>query len=125
MPQAQAANPAPATIDRVLQDPVIKESSGLARSRLSDTRLWTHNDSGGGNTIYALGSGGKISATYQLTGASYKDWEGMASAIKDGVSYLYVGDIGDNGKKRPSIFVHRVREPQPGACERVAHADDL
>ncbi len=97
-----------------LNDGAINESSGLARSGYSSTRLWTHNDSGGGTTLYAVDLAGRTTAKYEVTGASHKDWEGMARAVVGGASYLYVGDIGDNGKKRPSIFVHRVKEPQPG-----------
>ncbi len=101
---------------RTLTDPAIDESSGLARSQLSSTRLWTHNDSGGGTTIYALDSAGRTDRTFELTNASHKDWEAMASATLGGVPYLFVGDIGDNGKKRSTIFVHRVREPDPGTA---------
>ena len=99
---------------RTLQDPDITESSGLARSYYSETRLWTTNDSGGGTTLYALGAEGKTTRRFELAGAEHKDWEAMARAVFDGVSYLYIGDIGDNGKKRPTIFVHRVKEPKPG-----------
>ncbi len=104
---------------RTLSDPAIKESSGLARSYYQPDRLWTHNDSGGGTTIFALGKSGRTTAKYELKGASHKDWEGMARSVVAGVSYLYVGDIGDNGKKRPSIFVHRVKEPKPGRSKRA------
>ena len=62
------------------------------------------------------GRGGQTTATFTLTGASHKDWEGMASAVRNDVSYLFLGDIGDNGKKRPEIYVHRIREPRPGAA---------
>ncbi len=103
---------------RTLTDPAIKESSGLARSYYAPSRLWTHNDSGGGTTIYAIGKSGRTTAKYELTGATHKDWEGMARSVIDGVSYLYIGDIGDNGKKRPSIFVHRVKEPKPGRTKK-------
>jgi len=99
---------------RTLQDPRIVESSGLAKSRYTKGRLWTANDSGGGTTLYEVGRKGKTVRTFELTGASHKDWEGMARSVIGGVSYLYVGDIGDNGKKRSSIFVHRVKEPKPG-----------
>ncbi len=105
-------------VERTIKDPAIVESSGLARSRYSGTRLWTHNDSGGGSTIYALGASGKTTARFELSGASHLDWEGMARASRRGISYLFVGDIGDNGEKRASIFVHRVREPKPGAKRR-------
>jgi hypothetical protein len=94
-----------------IQDSRIDESSGLVRSNLSSSRLWTVNDSGGGTTVYALDMSGRTTATYELTNASHKDWEGMASTVIGGTSYIYVGDIGDNGKKRSSIFVHRFVEP--------------
>jgi hypothetical protein len=42
----------------------------------------------------------------------------MASAWRKGRSYLFIGDIGDNGQQRNSIFVHRVREPRPRADGR-------
>jgi hypothetical protein len=103
-----------ATKIRTLQDPRITESSSLARSRYRKSRWWTANDSGGGTTLYAVGKAGKTVRTFELTGASHRDWEGMARAVIGGVSYLYVGDIGDNGKTRSTIFVHRVKEPKPG-----------
>lgn len=103
-----------ATKVRTLQDARITESSSLARSRYRKGRLWTANDSGGGTTLYAVGRAGKTVRTFDLTGASHRDWEGMARSVSGGVSYLYIGDIGDNGKKRSSIFVHRVKEPKPG-----------
>jgi hypothetical protein len=103
-----------ATKVRTLTDPRITESSSLARSFYRKGRLWTANDSGGGTTLYAVGKAGRTVRTFNLTGASHHDWEGMARSVIRGVSYLYVGDIGDNGKKRSSIFVHRVKEPKPG-----------
>jgi hypothetical protein len=99
-----------------LSDSRIVESSGLARSGLSTNRLWTVNDSGGGTTLFALDTQGRTAATYDITGASHKDWEAMARKTINGVVYLFIGDIGDNGKKRSSIFVHRVREPAPGTA---------
>lgn len=114
-PPAEAIATPAASVVRVLKDSRIVESSGLARSRISSTRLWTHNDSGDTARLFAVGTGGATVRTFTLTGASHKDWEGMASAVKNGVSYLYAGDIGDNGKVRPQIYVHRIREPKPSA----------
>ena len=108
-----------ASVERTLKDPTIVESSGLARSRYSDSRLWTHNDSGGGTTIFSIAASGRTKAKFELSGASHGDWEGMAAAKKRGVSYLFVGDIGDNGSKRSTISVHRVREPKPKAHGRT------
>lgn len=114
----RASTPA-SSVDRTLQDPAIVESSGLARSANVSGRLWTHNDSGGGTTIYAIDSAGRTSARFSLGNASHKDWEAMASAKQGSVNYIYIGDIGDNGMKRTSIFVHRVREPAASATGGV------
>ena len=103
------------SIDRTLKDSAITESSGLAPSGYSSTRLWTHNDSGGGTYIYAIGANGETTATFTLGSASHTDWEAMGSRKSGSTSYLYIGDIGDNGKKRGSIFIHRVREPSLSA----------
>ena len=108
--QAHAAKAA-AVVDRTLTDPRIVESSGLARSGWTSGVLWTFNDSGGGPVLYATAPSGATIAAYTLTGASAHDWEGMASARSGSTRYLYVGDIGDNGKKRTTIAVHRVVEP--------------
>jgi hypothetical protein len=39
------------------------------------------------------------------------------------VSYLFLGDVGDNGKQRPYISIYRIREPKPkapsGTCTPV------
>jgi hypothetical protein len=114
LPQPATAQAAGVVV-RTMTDPRIVESSGLARSHFNDTRLWTHNDSGGGNTIYAIGRSGRTTATYQLANARTWDWEAMGSARHRGVNYLFVGEIGDNRSQKASIFVYRVREPRPSA----------
>ena len=119
LPATAAVSTSRSGVERTIKDPAIVESSGLARSHYRPSRLWTHNDSGGGSTIYALGRTGRTTARYQLLHASHLDWEGMASAQRQGVSYLFVGDIGDNGARRSSVFVHRVREPRPEGQRRL------
>jgi len=125
MPHATAATHTSAAtlgapvVDRTLSDARINESSGLARSAYVKGRLWTHNDSGGGTTIYALDRRGRTTVTYELDTPWHSDWEGMARATKDGVSYLFLGDIGDNSAQRTSIHVNRVREPRSGTPSRT------
>ncbi|HJW60574.1 MAG TPA: hypothetical protein VJ931_13170, partial [Actinomycetota bacterium] len=46
-----------------LEDQRIYESSGLALSRRHRAVLWTHNDSGGGPALYAVGADGRTLAT--------------------------------------------------------------
>lgn len=96
-----------------LENKSIKESSGIAASRRDAKVLWTHNDSGDGPFVYAFDRAGKHLGTWRLAGADAQDWEDMAigpGPIK-AQSYLYLGDIGDNSRKRDHIVVYRVQEP--------------
>jgi len=91
----------------------VTESSGLVASRTSPGAYWTHNDSGDGPFIYALNTRGESLAVFRVTGANARDWEDIAAGPgpQPNRSYLYIGDIGDNGGKRSEIIVYRVPEP--------------
>src|SRR6266545_5181724 len=92
----------------------IEESSGIAASRRNAGIFWTHNDSGDGPFVYAFDRQGKHRGVWRVTGAKAIDWEDMAigPGPRRGRSYLYLGDIGDNSKKRDQITVYRVAETQ-------------
>jgi len=90
----------------------INESSGLAVSRCQSDVFWTHNDSGGGPFVYAFNSAGKTLGVWRVAEATNVDWEDMATiAAADGKCYLYMGDIGDNEKKREYLTIYRFPEP--------------
>lgn len=98
---------AAATVLCTLNDPQIKESSGLAFSRTPGV-AFTHNDSGDTARFFAFSTRTcAVQATYRVTGAGARDWEDMAQAG----SRLYFSDIGDNGSTRPSIAVYTTAEP--------------
>ena len=96
-----------------LEDKSVDESSGIVASRRNRDLFWTHNDSGDGPFIYAFDRAGEKRGTWRLTGAKALDWEDIATGPgpKKGQPYLYVGDIGDNGRERREIVVYRVAEP--------------
>ena len=96
-----------------IDDAAIDESSGLVASRANPGLYWTHNDSGDGPNIYALDERGAHRGTWRVKGASARDWEDIAAGRgpQAGVSYLYIGDIGDNEARRSEIIVYRVKEP--------------
>jgi len=102
----------PKLVEYTIDDPVINESSGLARSQRRDDVLWTLNDSGGATELYAITTEGKHIATLAITGApANADWEDLVSYTRNGVQYLLIGDIGDNSAFRPFITFYLVREP--------------
>lgn len=97
-----------------LSDRRIAESSGLAASTVHPGVLYTHNDSGDSARFFAVGAGGRVVATYDLTGARARDWEAVAAGPgPGGRPTLWLGDLGDNlGGTWPEVYVFAVREPR-------------
>jgi hypothetical protein len=111
--------PAPA-VDRVVSDPRITESSGLAESLRRPGLLWTHDDSGGPPMLFAIGADGRTAATLTLLDVTARDWEAMAALRgPDRTPWLAVGDIGDNTASRDHIEVVLTREPDAVLDARV------
>ena len=92
---------------------LLNEISGMAVSRKNARVIWVVEDSGNGGQVHALNDQGTLIATYTIGGAAL-DMEDLAvgPGPLPGVSYLYIGDIGDNNGMRPSITVYRAPEPE-------------
>ncbi len=97
-----------------IQSNEINEASGLVASRSNPGVLWTHNDSGGGNFIFALNELGHHLGIYTVNEASNRDWEDMAigNNPSTGQPEIYLADIGDNQLSNNTKFIHIVPEPQ-------------
>ena len=103
----------PTLAEYTIDDALINESSGLARSQRRDDLLWTLNDSGGNTELYAITTQGRHVATLKISSALLNyDWEDLASYQQDGVGYLLIGDMGDNGAIRPLTTYYKVVEPE-------------
>lgn len=91
----------------------LREVSGIAVSRINKGLIWVHNDSGSDSDIYLLDQKLSVKLVCRLSGATSIDWEDMA--IGPGPdpekNYLYVGDIGDNAKRRTYQTIYRLEEP--------------
>lgn len=94
-----------------IKDPQVNESSGLAVSRATPGVFYTHNDSGDTARFFRFDRAGTVTGVFSLKGVTARDWEDMASQVVEGKPYLYLADIGDNGRVHPSIKVYRVPEP--------------
>jgi hypothetical protein len=108
----------------------ITEASGVAVSRANSNVLWTHNDHNSTDStarIFALSTTGSLRATYTLSGVTADDTEDIAvgPGPSAGVSYLYLGDIGDNSSSRTSISVYRVPEPIVGSGGALGGVDTI
>ena len=113
-------NPAPPSGDRFSKDPdaylvtrPISEASGLADSKTFKDHLWVIEDSGNPARLFLLKHDGFVTDSFALAGATNRDWEDVAvgKGPDDALSYLYVGDIGDNNLSYPSYTIYRVPEP--------------
>lgn len=95
-----------------IADPRIKESSGLAASRMHPGVYWTHNDSDDGPYVYAVDSAtGRTVARITLTGIGRPRDVEAVSLGPDG--QLYVGDIGDNRDGTwDHVWIYRFPEPK-------------
>lgn len=103
-----------------LQDEAISESSGVAASQKNAGAFWTLNDSGGGAFLYAFDRAGKRLGTWKIPNARNVDWEDLAIFVdpKNGESYIYVGDIGNNERNRSEAIIYRVVEPKIADADR-------
>lgn len=110
----------------VLEDPAVEESSGIVASRRNPGLFWTHNDSGDGPYLYAFDRAGRRRGVWRVRGAKSRDWEDIAAGPgpERGRPYLYVGDIGDNERKREEVVVYRVAEPEVTPADEQAGGRD-
>lgn len=97
----------------VVGDALVTEASGLAASRGNPRVLWLHNDRGDGARVFAITESGALLGEFVLPGVLAEDFEDVACGPGPelGVSYLYIGDIGDNSALRTNIFIYRAPEP--------------
>jgi len=103
----------------------IAESSGVAISSFVKDAIWTHNDSGHKNRLFLLKTDGKLLAYLDLQTSQNSDWESMVRFNLDGKSYLMVGDVGDNTKRRKNYQLYVVPEPDLSASLTNAKPDRL
>jgi hypothetical protein len=89
----------------------VNESSGLASSLRTSGVWYTHNDSGDRPRFFRFDEKGTITGVFTIPGATARDWEEMSAQTLQGRNWLFLGDIGDNPRKRTEIVIYRVEEP--------------
>jgi hypothetical protein len=101
--------------------PGVAEASGLAVSRRNPGVLWTHNDSGNAQELFALDASGIVQGRVRLP-LRTRDWEDVSAGRCPLGDCLYIADIGDNDLVRKTVQVYRIPEPEPTA-RQTAPAD--
>ncbi|WP_207505009.1 PE-PGRS family protein [Telluribacter humicola] len=90
----------------------IDEASGLADSRTLDGYIWSHNDDG--NLIGLISKDGGQIRRYTMGDLMTRDWEDIAvgAGPREGVSYLYLADIGNNNSDAAFDISYIYRVPE-------------
>lgn len=100
----------------------LPEGSGLAASRRTPGRFWSHNDSGD-PVLVALDEAGRVTGRLRIDGATVEDWESVAVGECPSGSCIYVADIGDNDAERDRITIYRI--PEPAAASGSVKVSDV
>lgn len=96
----------------------LKESSAI-ETLPNSTLLWTIEDSGNKNNIYGLDLNGNIVKDIVVSNAENKDWEDLTS---DNFGNIYIGDFGNNNKKRKKFTIYKVSHISTTEHETKAEA---
>lgn len=123
--EATAATPGPTPV-MLLRDARLAESSALVASRRHPGLLWTVADSGNPAEVYGVRAG-RVLAAARVAGAANVDWEALSPGPGD---TLWVGDIGDNERRRAEVTLYEIPEPAVsgdstvrGRLHRLRYAD--
>lgn len=97
----------------VVENSPLKESSGVAASRLHSGVLYAHNDGAAEPTLVAIDTSARYLGTFKLPNFPSGDFEDIAvgPGSDPHLSYVYLGDIGDNRINRLDIVVYQIPEP--------------
>ncbi|WP_266368664.1 PE-PGRS family protein [Tellurirhabdus rosea] len=103
----------------------VDEASGLVDSRTIEGHMWVQEDSGTPNRLNLLNKNGQVVSRIGLPFGN-RDWEDLAigPGPQNGVSYLYMADIGDNLAQNGENYIYRFPEPK-SAGEAVGGADRI
>ncbi|MBP4138509.1 SdiA-regulated/phytase-like domain-containing protein [Flavobacterium geliluteum] len=86
----------------------LKEVSGI--TYFPETNLiYTLEDSGNANEIYAINAEGKLDKKIAITNATNVDWEDIT---KDKDENIYIGDFGNNDNERQDLCIYKVNKNQ-------------
>nr|WP_321232198.1 hypothetical protein [uncultured Psychroserpens sp.] len=85
----------------------LKETSAIEKTSTSNT-LWVIEDAGNKNHLYGLNSKGDIIKDISIANIQNIDWEDLTSDAKGNI---YIGDFGNNSKKRKSFAIYKVSNP--------------
>ena len=108
---------APARVVGEVRSPGLTELSGIVAATGRPNSFWVHNDSGGAPIVHCIRRDGRSCGDVAVAGAEAIDWEDIAT---DRAGSLYIGDIGDNLRRRDQVVVYRFAEPRPPGAGKAS-----
>lgn len=108
-----AASTLPPGVHRIgrIEEPALREVSGVAASQRYTNVFWTHTDGKKRPVLFAIDRSGRTLARFPVM-AKMEDWEDIAL---DQEGHLFLGDIGNNDLLRKELRVFRIDEPNPSS----------
>ncbi len=85
----------------------LKETSAIETTSNSKL-LWVIEDAGNKNNLYGLNTNGDIIIDLDIDNIQNIDWEDLTS---DSEGNIYIGDFGNNTKKRKNFTIYKVSQP--------------
>lgn len=92
----------------------LDEASAAAASARHPAIVYTINDSGNEEVLYAFDTTGNAMGRWVMRGTRNRDWEALATgpcATAPEAACVFVGDVGDNALSRPTVLLLQAREP--------------
>lgn len=86
----------------------LRETSAIEKTANSNT-LWIIEDAGNKNHLYGLDSKIDIIKNLEIENVQNIDWEDLTSDI---FGNIYIGDFGNNNKKRKNFAIYKVSNPE-------------
>lgn len=81
------------------------EEASAAQMVTNSNLIWTIQDAGNNNNVYGLDLKGDIVKEIDVSNIKNQDWEDLAS---DTEGNLYIGDLGNNSRKRKKFFIYKI-----------------
>ncbi len=93
-----------------IQSKQIDEASGMIVSKKNPGVIWTHNDSGSEDRIFAIDYRGNTLLEVWLENVDLVDCEDISIMDINGKPYILLADIGDNNAVRDDICIYLIPE---------------
>ncbi len=83
------------------------DETSAAETVTNSNLVWTIEDAGNKNNVYGMDVKGNIIKNINISNTKNRDWEDLTS---DDDGNLYIGDFGNNSRKRNTFFIYKIEK---------------